>query len=74
MRIIAFIENETTIKKILKHLNLWLPDNKSPQKIMLTLLQLHLILIVVLKLNMKIIIPRLILAKIFKNIFIGLFN
>jgi hypothetical protein len=32
MRIISFIEDELTIKKILKHLNLWLPDNKSPPK------------------------------------------
>lgn len=32
MRIISFIEDKKTIKKILKHLNLWLPDNKSPPK------------------------------------------
>ena len=30
MRIISFIEDSSTIKKILKHLNLWIPINKSP--------------------------------------------
>ena len=32
MRIIAFIEDKVLIKKILKHLNLWLPCNNSPPK------------------------------------------
>ena len=32
MKIISIIEDENIIKKILKHLNLWLPDNKSPPK------------------------------------------
>lgn len=30
MRIISFIEDEAAIKKILIHLNLWLPDNHDP--------------------------------------------
>ena len=30
MRIISFIEDHTKIKKILKHLNLWMPSNNSP--------------------------------------------
>jgi hypothetical protein len=30
MSIISFIEDHSTIKKILKHLNLWIPDNNSP--------------------------------------------
>ena len=33
MSIISFIEDAVLIKKILNHLNLWLPDNKSPPKI-----------------------------------------
>ena len=32
MRIIGFIEDQATIKKILVHLNLWLPQNNSPPK------------------------------------------
>lgn len=32
MRIVAFIEDEYLIKKILKHLNLWFSENKSPPK------------------------------------------
>ena len=32
MRIIAFIEDQETIKKILVHLNIWLPKNNSPPK------------------------------------------
>ena len=32
MRIIAFIEEEAVIKKILKHLNLWLPSHDPPEK------------------------------------------
>ena len=32
MRIIAFIEDKVLIKKILKHLNLWMPCNNSPPK------------------------------------------
>jgi hypothetical protein len=30
MHIISFIEDHSTIKKILKHLNLWMPVNNSP--------------------------------------------
>jgi hypothetical protein len=30
MKIIAFIEEETVIKKILKHLNLWITGNHDP--------------------------------------------
>jgi len=30
MRIISFIEDHTKIKKILKHLNLWMLSNNSP--------------------------------------------
>lgn len=33
MRVISFIEDEATIKKILKHLDLWLPANHSPPAI-----------------------------------------
>jgi hypothetical protein len=32
MKIISFIEDEETIKKILKHLNLWMPQNHDPPK------------------------------------------
>lgn len=32
MRIISFIEDEAIIKKILKHLNLWMPQNHDPPK------------------------------------------
>ena len=32
MRIIAFIEEEAVIKKILTHLNLWLPGHDPPEK------------------------------------------
>jgi len=32
MRIISFVEDNDLIKKILKHLNLWLPSNNSPPK------------------------------------------
>jgi hypothetical protein len=31
MRIIAFIEEEAVIKKILTHLNLWLPGHDPPE-------------------------------------------
>jgi len=30
MKIISFIEDDATIKKILKHLNLWMPNNHDP--------------------------------------------
>ena len=30
MKIIAFIEEETVIRKILKHLNLWITGNHDP--------------------------------------------
>jgi hypothetical protein len=30
MKIISFIEEESLIKKILKHLNLWMPDKDPP--------------------------------------------
>ena len=30
--VLQYTQNENIIKKILKHLNLWLPDNKSPPK------------------------------------------
>ena len=30
MKIISFIEDEATIKKILKHLDLWMPMNHDP--------------------------------------------
>ena len=32
MKIIAFIEEEDTIRQILKHLGLWLPGNHDPPK------------------------------------------